>query len=131
MGRPTKFNDVTAQRIVAALRQGATYRLAALAGGISTDSLARWKKKHTDFAQRCQQAEADAALRWLDQIDQAAERDWRAAAWKLERRFPSEYGKERKTDDLAGETTFRVKFPGMKDDEPIQLKLNVPTPNTI
>ena len=49
----------------------------------------------------------------------------------MERRFPSEYGKGRKSDDLTGETTFRVKFPGMKDDEPIQLKLNVPTPNTI
>jgi hypothetical protein len=35
------------------------------------------------------------AVRWLGQIEKASQDgDWRASAWRLERRFPEHYGRE-------------------------------------
>src|SRR5262249_52190193 len=40
-------------------------------------------------------AEGKAVVRWLAQIEQAArEGAWQASAWRLERRYPQEYGRQ-------------------------------------
>ena len=107
VGRPAKLDDLTEQRIIRAIEAGATYKLAAKAGGITYETLRTWRNERPDFDQRCESAEWRAANRWLDAIDEAAESgDWRAAAWRLERRYPTEYGKPRRgSTDTADETT--------------------------
>jgi len=104
MGRPTKYSDTVVKRITNALERGATYKLAARAGGISYRTFCRWRENKPEFAEKVAAAEWEAADQWLEAIDEAAEAgSWRAAAWKLERRYPNQYGtgRERRTRDGA------------------------------
>jgi len=96
MGRPTKYSDTVVKRITNALERGATYKLAARAGGISYKTFCRWRNNKPAFAEKVAAAEWRAADQWLEAIDEAAESgSWRAAAWKLERRYPNQYGSGR------------------------------------
>lgn len=77
-----------------AIELGATYELAAAYAGISGDTLDRWRKQKADFAEYLARAEGKAAVKWLAKSEKAAgEEDWRAAAWKLERRYPRADGR--------------------------------------
>jgi hypothetical protein len=90
-------------KLASAIQIGATYQLAALYAGISHDTFLRWRKKAekapegSDLARlrdRLQEAEGRAAIGWLARIEQEANNgDWKAAAWKLERRYPETYGR--------------------------------------
>jgi hypothetical protein len=85
-----------------ALILGATYALAAAHAGISVRTFARWRSQAKQaqpgtalarLRDRLHLAEARAAINWLTQIEQAATNgDWRAAAYKLEHRYPDQYG---------------------------------------
>ena len=47
-----------------------------------------------EFHARLTEAEGRAAIGWLAKIEKVAnEGDWKAAAWKLERRYPETYGR--------------------------------------
>jgi hypothetical protein len=95
-------------RLEQALALGATYELAAMYAGISHDTLARWRKHAADASpdsalgrlrDRLIQAEGRAAIGWLAKIEKAAsEGDWHAAAWKMERRYPDQYGRKFQAD---------------------------------
>lgn len=98
MGRQSKYTTDVVQKIEQALRIGATLKLAAEYAGISEDTLIGWKKRYPDFSAKCAGACAAGAMKWLAVIDQAAPEDWRAAAWKLERRYPEEYGQRVRVD---------------------------------
>lgn len=102
MSRQTKYSPAIEKRMVKAIRAGATYRLACLYAGISEDTFARWRQRgekgaqpFADFAASIKAAEGEAAVRWLVDIDEAAKGGaWQASAWRLERRYPDEYGKQ-------------------------------------
>jgi hypothetical protein len=103
MARP--FPDITPyiDKLVNAILLGATYELAAMYAGISTDTFERWRKKATTapagtplavLGERLREAEGRAAIGWLAKIEKvASEGNWQAAAWKLERRYPETYGR--------------------------------------
>lgn len=118
MTQQRKLNENTQARIMQAIRVGATYDLAAMYGGISYQTLRNWIKRGEAEAERRQNprvkpdteqwkkeqdfvkfidalrdAEGDAAIKWLAMIDKAAIEQWQAAAWKLERRYPKDYGR--------------------------------------
>ncbi len=42
------------------------------------------------------EAEGIAVIKWLEKIEEASEKDWKAAAWKLERLYPEIFGKQLK-----------------------------------
>lgn len=96
MGAPTKLDDLTAQRIVAAVETGAPWYMAAAAGGVSRSTLKAWKAKarageepYAAFLARLEKAQAAGAVAVLDIIQKAAQSGtWQAAAWILERRYP-------------------------------------------
>jgi hypothetical protein len=102
MARNTIPIEPYIDKLVQALRLGATYHLAAAYAGISASTFERWRRRAAQAApgtalaqlrERMQQAEGQAAMRWLTQIEQAASNgDWRAAAYKLEHRYPDQYG---------------------------------------
>jgi transposase len=101
VGRPTKFTPERVQQILDAIALGATFRLACMYAGVSEDTFARWREAKTDFADAVKQAEGRGAIGWLTKIEKAANDDnWQAAAWKLERRYPQEYG--RKVQEVTG-----------------------------
>jgi transposase len=90
-GRKPLYSEERAERVFAAIRVGATERLACKYAGISEDTLGRWKTNNADFADRFKTAEGEAAIGWLSVIEAASKTQWQAAAWKLERRYPADY----------------------------------------
>jgi transposase len=92
-GRPTKYTPETVERICEAIRLGATYALAAGYGGISYETFRVWNEEHPAFSAAVKDAEAAGALKWLTKIEAASEEQWQAAARKLERRYPQDYGR--------------------------------------
>lgn len=92
-GRPTIRTPENAGKVIAALKGGATYRMAAAAIGCDETTLIRWRHADADFASDCARAELAGSLELLKKIKAAASADWRAAAWILERRYPRDYGR--------------------------------------
>lgn len=93
MARPTKYTPETVKKITDAIKLGATYELACNYAGISYDSFKKWRNDKPAFAEAVQLAEGEAAVKWLAKIEASAADHWQAAAWKLERRYPQDYGK--------------------------------------
>ena len=99
LGRPTKFNEQTRKKILWALRLGNYRKTAAEYAGISERTICDWLFKgaegetteYADFHRDVLEAEQAAEVRALGVIQQAANRDWKAAAWFLERKFPERY----------------------------------------
>jgi transposase len=111
MARRSKLTPAVQAAFVQAIRVGATYKLACLYSGISEDTLARWRRlgeegrpPYADFAESLKAAEGEAAVGWLAKIEQAAmEGSWQAAAWKLERRYVEDYGRQIQDTRHSGE----------------------------
>ena len=109
-GRPSKLNEDTKGRLLQAIRLGCTYDKACSFAGISYQTLRNWIKRgeqatkgqYFDFVDELKKAEASAVVGWLAHIEKAAkEGTWQAAAWKLERRYPREWGKGERADDSS------------------------------
>lgn len=134
-GRPTALTPEVHDRIVSAVRMGATYALAAMYGGVTYETLNNWRnrgaaelerieggkgrkvrKKEAPFVHffnAIKEAEGAAAVGWLAKIEKAAsDGNWQAAAWKLERRYPSDYGRKvtELTGEGGGEVVIRVEY---------------------
>src|SRR5262245_46793858 len=103
MGRRAIPIEPYIEKLEQAILIGATYELAALYAGISPKTLERWRKQATtakegtvlaQLRDRLTQAEGRAAIGWLAKIEKAAnEGNWQAASWKLERRYPEQFGR--------------------------------------
>lgn len=81
-------------RVIQAISNGCTYKLAAAAAGVSESSIYRWlrdgkegKKPYAKFVADLAMAENAKAEHMLNLITRHAEKDWRSAAWFLERRY--------------------------------------------
>lgn len=108
MARPSKCTPEITESICQAVQQGATYEIAAAQAGIAVSTLHAWKsralkalehgkKKKSDlpyieFLEAIKKADAKGALLLLATVRQAAPKDWKAAAWLLERRWKYEKG---------------------------------------
>jgi hypothetical protein len=102
-GRPRlleKCPEVRA-KLVQAVAAGNYLETAASYAGISKDTLYRWLRRgakekqgpYRDFAEAVRKAMADAEVRDVARVAQAAEKNWQAAAWRLERKFPAKWGR--------------------------------------
>ena len=82
--------------ICEAIRHGATYQAAAEASGVAYETFNNWRKdtrpKFLKFFNAVTAANADAQLDLLAKISNQSDKDWRAAAWILERRFKNDFG---------------------------------------
>ena len=101
MARPVKLTPEVQKALTQAIELGATYELACKYAGITYQTFRNWtlaaqeakSGQLVDFAKAIEAAEGKAAVKWLAKIEQAGSDDWRAVAWKLERRYPQDYGK--------------------------------------
>ena len=99
MSRP-KLDPLLAQRIVDLIRAGNYLEVAATAAGIHRSTLHRWLHHGRDqqrgrfrrFLTSVEKAQAEAESRDVALIAKAAVTDWKAAAWRLERKNPRKYG---------------------------------------
>lgn len=100
-GAPSKLDPKRKKDLFAALQRGATYEIACDLAGISYKTLRNWIKRGEkqktgeffQFLQELKKTQATAVVNLLDIIDKAAVKNWQAAAWKLERRYPETYGR--------------------------------------
>lgn len=122
VGRPTKMNEVVADKILNAVRAGNYIETAAAHAGITKETLYAWLRRaaaeqervmknpgakirkseapFVQFSDAVNKAFADAEIRDVTLIANAATSDWKAAAWRLERKFPDRWGRK---DRIAAE----------------------------
>jgi hypothetical protein len=91
-GRPSKFTAKRAERIVDAVRTGASRQVVAEAAGIARSTLQVWHAKgqspgapkaYRDLVTACTAAEAQREVEALTTIRRVGGDDWRADAWYL------------------------------------------------
>ena len=110
-GRKTKLTPEMKEDIRRKLELGLNYKDVCKAVCISEETFNTWRKTKPEFSELVDKANAKVKEISLASIRRGEIRDWRAAAWRLERRFPEEY-KEKKEievtkpiliDDIMGE----------------------------
>lgn len=104
MGRHSKYNEETVNRICDAIRVGATRKSASACGGISDSLFHQWMKENPEFAEKVQRAEGGMLARMAARVYQEAvapDGDWRAALEVLKRRERSEWS-ERTEQQMSG-----------------------------
>ena len=106
-GRKTKLTPERQRRIVDAIRAGCYVETAAATSGVTKETLYQWLKRgnkypgtiYEEFVHAVHDATAQAEMRDVLTISKAAsEGDWRAAAWRLERKFPKRWGTVNRTE---------------------------------
>ena len=113
-GRPSSFTPERAEKLLAAVRKGVPYVHAAAAAGISFDTFNRWRQKgengegeeYCEFCEQLAQAESEAVSLLVGRIMEASRKDWRAAVWMLQRRFPKEWSEERRENNPKSTPSF-------------------------
>lgn len=110
-------------RIITYIKAGSYVETAAAAAGVDRSTLHRWLKRGAEgaepfanFADAVEAALAEAELRDLARIDRAAETQWQAAAWKLERRNPKSWGR-REYAELTGGDGGPIRFERCSESE--------------
>lgn len=101
-GRPSKLTDETAGQIVAMLRLGNYLNVAVRAAGVGQSTFDDWMKRgqtglpddepYAELRGRVERARAEGQVRHVATVSRAAESDWRAATWLLERQYPALWG---------------------------------------
>jgi hypothetical protein len=94
VGRPTKFTPEVIGRIIQSLQAGNYIETAAAFAGIDKTTLYDWLKQgaaedegeYRNFSNAVGEALATAEMLDVQRVGNAAKDDWRAAAWRLERR---------------------------------------------
>lgn len=103
-GRPTKLAETAVRKaILKAVASGCPLIHAAAAAGISPSTLREWRSRgragEEPFAGFCGElkaASAKAVAGCTARILKASARQWQAAAWYLERRYPDLFALDRK-----------------------------------
>ena len=100
MPRPTKLTADVQRTLVFALQEGATVEHACDYAGIHKDTFYEWLKRgdagepaYADFSDAVTRARGQGVVTDLLTISNAVRAgDWKASAWRLQHRYPQEYG---------------------------------------
>ena len=92
-GRPPALDDTKKKLIAKLVRLGSSRRAAAKHVDCSPSTITRTARRDERFRHELEKAESDFELMLVGRIQQAASesRNWRAAAWLLERKLPNRY----------------------------------------
>ena len=82
--------------ILEAAERGLCNTDCARAGGIDMTTLTKWIKDDDEFKSQFEYAQSLFRKKNTNIIQEAAGKDWKAAAWLLERRDPENYGRNDK-----------------------------------
>jgi len=144
VARPTKIiNKEIVAKIVKAIRAGNYIETAAAYAGISKNTLYDWLRRgerekqrlatnprskmrkseapFVEFSDAVERALAEAEVRDVTIIAKAAETQWQAAAWRLERKFPDRWGRRKLDIDLDQVGKVQVEIVVAKEDEEVQV----------
>lgn len=110
-GRKQKLDRAALNRAVQLKKGGANNKDIAAALGIHERTFYKWindpkSENQRQLGQELKRAEADYKNALLAIIAKSAkERDWKAAAWLLERKYPQEYSRRTGFVDAEGNNT--------------------------
>lgn len=114
-GRPIILTPEIQEQITTVIRNGNYIETAAAYAGIHKSTLYDWMKRGArerkrmeetgkrvlkkelpflEFSDAIEKALAESEMLDVSTIGKAAEYDWKAAAWRLERKFPQKWGKK-------------------------------------
>ena len=110
MRQAPRFTPDIQEAIVDGLSKGMTRRNVSDTLGLGKNTIGRWLKRGQEgderfagFAERCILAEKQAQGALIEMITNQGEKDWRAAAWLLERRFDEFKLRSRTSADAQAE----------------------------
>ncbi len=84
--------------ILEALGNGMTQRDASMLAGISEDTLCGWKRTNSEFSEQMGQKVIEYKQKLIQKIEKAGEKDWKATAWILERKFKKDFSTDPRLD---------------------------------
>lgn len=87
-----KRNPIIVEKLLNGFRMGLNDKDACTIAGISQVTLISWKKD-IDFLEKIEKAKTENKAGLIQLILKAAKKNWTAAAWFLERKYPEEFGK--------------------------------------
>ena len=122
-GHPPKLTPKIQERICSLVRAGNFRETACAAAGIASRTLRVWLRKareaevkaekgerltpadtrHLEFGEALERAEAECEARDIMLIGAAAKEDWKAAAWRVERRGAKRWGFKQKLEHSGPE----------------------------
>jgi len=137
MPRRSKLTPKTIADYCAARQIGATQSVAALYAGVDTSSITHWKRRGEElraqvalgetvapadkiylrFMDAADEADASAAIEWLEVVNKAAKTDpgW---AWRLlKQRYPEEYMERNNVDVTSDGAPLTVTLRWLEDDD--------------
>lgn len=92
----SKYTKELCDEICKYIRAGNTGHDSAILSGISEETFYAWQRKdgdfyHPEFSEAIKSAEKECKARNIAFIQKAAEKQWQAAAWYLERKYNNEF----------------------------------------
>lgn len=115
-GRPSKYTPEYTDKILEAIRLGSPFTHACRYANVSFETFNEWRKQYPEFSDAVKVAEGESVRNCLDVIDKAAAKgNWAAAAWRLERRYPHEFGRRDRMpiDERELERQFEAEMAGI------------------
>ena len=93
-GRPTKRTSTTQEAILASIEKGLPFSLACSRAGVSHEFFIQWRQDDPEFESLVAQACSVSVEHNLEVVRRAAANgDWKAAAWMLERSHPKMFSR--------------------------------------
>ncbi len=134
MARPSRLTPRLREQIALAVSSGTSYRAAAQSAGVAESTLHSWlargraeqgarrgapgERPYVKLLEAVEEASARAEVRAAALISRAAENDWRAAAWFLERRDPETFGRRLAVEHTGDDpVTIDALLDGCSDEE--------------
>lgn len=102
IGEGTKITPELTEKVCQAVRIGASLSTARAYAAIPAPTFAEWMRAgregiapYVHFIEALDSAMAEGEMRDIARVDAGADKDWRAAGFKLERRFPERWGEKK------------------------------------
>ena len=104
MARPSRINDSLIEQFCSILRSTHDVKMAIQKTGIGRESFYRWKRRvnkgtgtklERRFVREVRIAEADIKMFYEVKLSEHFDKNWRALAWWLERKYWQEYGRRK------------------------------------
>ena len=101
MARPTLLDDMVKKKLLGLIQSGHYIKAACAMAGISCSTYHKWRLRgkrgdgiaYVEFNEELSQAEGLARIALVEQWKKHFERDWRAIAAYMERRWPEDFGR--------------------------------------
>lgn len=89
--KPYKMTPERVAIILEGLSNGLSQRDCALLAGIHEDTLCSWKFNNSEFSEQMGQKSIEYKQKLIKRVTDAGEKDWKATAWILERKFKDDF----------------------------------------